>query len=397
MTVTLKIARTATLPDPLRLARYLRAPEVGPRVLFFSGGTALNPLSRVLINYTHNSIHVITPFDSGGSSAKLRQAFKMPAVGDLRNRLMALSDQSVTGNPDIVRLFTHRFPMEGEPADLEHRLEAMVRGRHRLVTAVPDPMRKIIRTHLSIFRQAKPEGFDLRGASVGNLVLAAGYLNNERHLDPVTYLFAKLAEVRGVVRATVNQDLHLVSELKDGRVLAGQHLLTGREVPPIDSPVSRIYLSQSLEKTMPYQQPIRTKMRDLIAGAELICFGMGSFYSSLIANLLPQGVAEAVAGNDCPKVYIPGTGHDSELVDETVADTTEILLEVLKRGAPGVGTGDLLSYVLIDSKNGQYARPVDSDRVRGLGVEVIDADLAPEFNDYRLDPGKLAGALLSLI
>jgi CofD-related protein of GAK system len=397
MTVTLKITRTATLPDPIRLARYLRAPEVGPRVLFFSGGTALNPLSRVLIKYTHNSTHLITPFDSGGSSAKLRQAFHMPAVGDLRNRLMALSDQTVMGNPAIVRLFAHRFPKDAEPADLEDRLQAMIRGRHRLVVAIPDPMRKIIRTHLSIFKQAKPQGFDLRGASVGNLVLTGGYLNNDRHLDPVTYLFAKLAEVRGVVRATVNRDLHLVSELKDGRVLVGQHLLTGREVPPIDSPVRSIYLSQRRETMTPYRQPIRRKVWDLIGSAELICFAMGSFYSSLLANLLPQGVAEAVAENDCPKVYIPSTGVDCELVDETVADTVKILLDYLYQGAAEATTEDLLNYVLIDSKKGQYPRPVDQEKIRRLGVEVIDTDLAPDPADNCLDPEKLAGALLSLI
>ena len=74
----LTITRTVQLPDKIRLARFARAPELGPKVLFFSGGSALNPLSRRLINYTHNSIHLITPFDSGGSSAVLRKAFGMP-------------------------------------------------------------------------------------------------------------------------------------------------------------------------------------------------------------------------------------------------------------------------------------------------------------------------------
>ena len=68
------ISRSARLPDPLRIARCRRAPELGPRVLFFSGGTALRDTSRKLVGYTHNSIHLITPFDSGGSSAHLRRA-----------------------------------------------------------------------------------------------------------------------------------------------------------------------------------------------------------------------------------------------------------------------------------------------------------------------------------
>ncbi|MFW5958104.1 MAG: GAK system CofD-like protein, partial [Desulfosalsimonas sp.] len=77
--VYFEINRTARLPDPVRLARYEKLPDLGPRLLFFSGGTALRELSAQLIGYTHNSIHIITPFDSGGSSAELRRVFHMPA------------------------------------------------------------------------------------------------------------------------------------------------------------------------------------------------------------------------------------------------------------------------------------------------------------------------------
>ena len=63
------IARSAKLPDPERVALFRRAPELGPRLLFFSGGSALRELAEILVEYTHNSIHCITPFDSGGSSA----------------------------------------------------------------------------------------------------------------------------------------------------------------------------------------------------------------------------------------------------------------------------------------------------------------------------------------
>jgi 2-phospho-L-lactate transferase/gluconeogenesis factor (CofD/UPF0052 family) len=50
-------------------------------------------------------------------------------------------------------------------------------------------------------------------------------------------------------------------------------------------------------------------MNDLIREAELICYPMGSFYSSLIANLLPKGVGKAVSRNPCPKVFIPNTAN----------------------------------------------------------------------------------------
>ncbi|MBL0700813.1 MAG: YvcK family protein, partial [Desulfosarcina sp.] len=89
-TTSIFIRRKELLPNSVKLARYTKAPELGPRLLFFSGGSALRHLSSTLTKYTYNSIHLITPFDSGGSSATLRRAFKMLAIGDIRNRLMAL-------------------------------------------------------------------------------------------------------------------------------------------------------------------------------------------------------------------------------------------------------------------------------------------------------------------
>ncbi|MCF8098408.1 MAG: 2-phospho-L-lactate transferase CofD family protein, partial [Desulfarculaceae bacterium] len=199
----LTITRPLRVPDPVRLARYARVPELGPNVLFFSGGSGPGPMCRELINYTHNSVHLITPFDSGGSSAVLRRAFAMPAVGDLRNRMMALSDMSVRGNAEVRRLFAYRLPLDADAGELVERLDAMTAGGDPLVAAIPDPLRKIIRNHLNYFLMAMPSDFNLAGASIGNLVLVGGYLNNGRHLDPVIFLFSKLAEVRGVVRPVV--------------------------------------------------------------------------------------------------------------------------------------------------------------------------------------------------
>ena len=82
-------------------------PPLGPRLVFFTGGTALRDLSRQLIHYTHNSVHLVTPFDSGGSSAALRRSFAMPAVGDIRNRLLALAgrDNVAGGSVTFGRAF----------------------------------------------------------------------------------------------------------------------------------------------------------------------------------------------------------------------------------------------------------------------------------------------------
>ncbi|MEY4547200.1 MAG: hypothetical protein RL685_3395, partial [Pseudomonadota bacterium] len=221
MVPSLQIARTPTFPDELRVSRSLRAPELGPRILFFSGGSALRPLCRVLKHYTHNSVHLITTFDSGGSSAQLRRAFAMPAIGDLRNRIVALADESVRGNPQIYRLFAHRLPSDQPTARLQRQLQALVSGEDELIHAIPEPMRRIVMTHLRLFAEEMPRDFDLRGANLGNLLLAGGFMSHSRDLDSVLFLFSKLLEVRGLVRPIVDHDLHLCAELADGQRVLG--------------------------------------------------------------------------------------------------------------------------------------------------------------------------------
>ncbi|MBD3380864.1 MAG: GAK system CofD-like protein [candidate division Zixibacteria bacterium] len=393
----LKITRPITIPDQLRLARYKRAPELGPRILFFSGGTALNKLSRILTTFTHNSIHLVTPFDSGGSSAKLRDAFNMLSVGDMRSRLMALADRSVTGHPEIYNLFVYRLPKDQPRTELKDRLKSMVEGGDPLVANVPDPMRKIIRAHLRFFYNAMPESFDLRGASIGNLILAGGYLNNNRHIDPVVFMFSKLVDARGIVRTITGQFLHLVAELENGETIRGQKNLTGKEVPPINSKVKNVFLTDDLDGLHNSKTPIRRKIRDLISMAELICYPVGSFYSSVTANLLPEGVTNSILDNHCPKIYIPNMGIDPEQFGMTVSDCVETLIRYLKQNSvDNVSTEKLLNFVIVDSKYGDYPGGLDLEEIRRQGVEVIDTPLVTESSRPLIDEKRLIEVVLSL-
>jgi CofD-related protein of GAK system len=394
---TVKITRQVKLPDPVKLARYEKSPELGPKILFFSGGTALRDLSAGLIRYTHNSIHMVTPFDSGGSSAKLRTAFKMPAVGDIRNRLMALADQSLHGNPEIYALFSYRLSKKKSQKALLAELESMLHGHHRLVAKIPDPLRKIVRYHLLAFLENMPDDFDLRGASMGNVVLTAGYLSNRRHLDPVIFIFSKLVQVRGIVRPIVNKDVHLVGELEDGELVIGQHLLTGKEVAPITKKVRRVFLSDHAGEPSEIQVSIRNKTKKLIDQADLICYPMGSFYTSLVANVLPKGVGEAVKKNPCPKVFIPNTDKDPEMFGLNLVEQVERLIGYLKKDAPHrIATGDVLDFVLLDTKGGRYPGSVSKHKLRALGMEVIDCPLVTKKSKSYIDAERLIPILLSL-
>ncbi len=394
----ISITRTVTIPDKYAIARYKKAPELGLHVLFFTGGTALKDLSREIVHYTHKSYHLITPFDSGGSSAVLRKAFHMPAVGDLRNRIMALADRTIQGNPEIYDLFAFRLPKDASQEENAERLLKMQQGRDSLVSVIPDPMRKIIRTHLRFFRDAMPEDFNLAGASIGNLILTGGYLNYNRQIDPVLFLFSRLVEARGVVRPVVNKDLTLMAELEDGTVLAGQHQLTGKELGVITSPVKKIWISKSQTDTEPVSVIVRRKIKDLIEKADIICYPMGSFYSSVLANLTPSGVGSTIAKNDCPKVYIPNTGVDPESLGLSVPDCVRKIIDMLRESAgdPDIPVHKLLNFVLLDEDLSRYSMPFKISQIEKLGVTVVQAPFVTEASAPYIDSVTVLEHLLSL-
>jgi len=396
--VKVRVTRSVDIPDQLRVSRYRKVPELGPRVLFFSGGSALTGLCQTLKSYTHNSTHLVTPFDSGGSSAKLRHAFNMPAIGDLRSRLMALADDTVLGHPEVYRLFTYRFDRRSSNKALRDRLDDMVAGRDNLVADITNPMRRLICNQLGYFRKAMPTDFDLRGASIGNLILAGGYLNNHQELDSIIFLFSKLVNVQGTVRAVVDDNLHLCADLEDGSQVHGQHRLTGKEFEPLASPIRRLFLSNEVDKAVEVQPQLRKKNRKLIEAADLICYPPGSFYSSVVVNLLPAGVGRAIASNDCPKVYIPNLGEDPEQIGMDMQGLMYSLLSPLQADTPKkTPANELLNFVLLDSRNGVYPSQPSFERMEAMGIQWIDTRLVTKRSAPYYDNDLLVSALLSLV
>lgn len=393
---SVRITREVRVPDPVRVARAQRSPDLGPRLLFFTGGTALKETSQALVGYTHNSVHLVTPFDSGGSSAVLRRYFDMPAVGDLRNRLMALADRSLHGYPEIFELFAHRLPRTASAEQLRDELAALVGGGHPLVTRVSDPMRKIIRHHLQLFEKAIGPDFDLRGASVGNLILTAGYLENRRHIDPIVFIYSKLVQVRGEVRLLINSNLQLRAAVEGGGHLVGQHLLTGKETPPLARPVSELTLVDPARGNAPVRPPVRDKIRRAIQGADLICYPVGSFYSSLVANLLPGGVGQAISQTTCPKVFIPNTFPDPESVGLSLEGQVRTLLRHLRADDPdSIAISDVLDFVLLDPAVDYPGAKNPHRELASLGVQIIKTPLTGR-NAGAVDPHLLCQALISL-
>jgi CofD-related protein of GAK system len=389
-----KISRALEIPDELRVARARGLPNLGARMLFFSGGSALNETARRLKSFTHNSAHLITPFDSGGSSQVLRRAFDMPAVGDLRSRLMALADETVLGQPDIFRLFSYRLPKEAKPDTLRSEYQTLLSGKHPLMQAVTQPMRSLIETQLAAFEERRPADFDFRHASVGNLILTGGYFANGRALEPVLFLMSKMVAVQGTVRAIIDDNLEIGADLADGTRITGQRELSGKEVPPLSQPIRRLFLARGGEEVPAGEAPLPKRNRRLIERADLICYAPGSLYTSVIANFLPKGVGRAVAARAVPKVYVPSLGTDPECPGLTLADQVGDILSALRADAGKESPAeDLMSLVLCDKEAVDKAARRAVEKTHG--VPVLAARLCDSARPLRYDPEELCKALVS--
>jgi CofD-related protein of GAK system len=308
-----------------------------------------------------------------------------------------LADETITGNPEVYKLASYRLPETDEPEALMSILQHISEGEHPLVKAIPDPLRRLVRLQLDFFLAQKPTDFDLRGASLGNLILTGGYLNYQRHLDPILYLYSKLLAVKGVVRPTITDSCHLVATFANGEKIIGQHRFSGKESAPIDAAICGLSLSSSGSEDRPVKVSIDEKVRSLIGSADLICYPPGSFYSSVIANLLPQGVGKAIAENTCPKVYIPNLGSDPEQYGMSLDASLDVLLSYLQQDAGASTNADrLLNYILLDSHNGKYPSALSAEKLRKHGIVLIDTPLVSERSAPYYDDAQLVHALLSL-
>jgi CofD-related protein of GAK system len=389
--------RSENFPDVERVSRCLETPEDGPRVLFFSGGSALRKFSRSFVEYTHRSIHLVTPFDSGGSSAPIREAFDMLAVGDLRNRLLALADESVPGVSVLHEILSERLKRSETREARFEVLKGLSEGRDSRLASVSAGQRQTLCTLLQAFVDRMPPGFDLGNASIGNLALAGGYLSHDCDIDSAITLFAGLVAARGVVAPVGSQNLHLAASLGDGSRLVGQHLLTGKEVPAIGSPIVDLELVSGLEDPQPTSGEAPQSVLDLVGDADLVCFPIGSFYTSVLAQLLPRGIGRALARVDCPKIYVANTETDPEQVGMTLADTVQRIVEAIRRDA-GEDTpiSKILNLVIIDSQAENRALPVDAERIEKMGIEVVALPLVEPGTALHAAPRRLCEILISL-
>lgn len=371
-------------------------PDQEHPLVFFTGGTALKSLSQYLAFRTSGTVHLVTPFDSGGSTAVLRSAFAMPAVGDMRNRLLALADPTRVTH-SLLALCDTRLSKNGNSIELGRSLAALTQEMDPHWKGIETGAGQFLRACLNSFLQAMPADFDLRNASLGNLFMAGDYLSEGRSLYSVLSKFSRLFHIKGVILPIVDENLHLAAVLEDGSTIVGQHLFRH-----LHSPVRRLFLTvheprNGVQAHTVCRPLVATPALKRLRTSSLICYPMGSFYTSVVANLLPEGVGQCVSRQCCPKVFIPNTGEDPELTGLTVLEEVEVLLHTLGADCPEARPSDLLTHVCMDLRNGKYAgytRQLE-DWFSAKGIVLINRDIVLPDGMHH-DPERTGDMLLDL-
>ena len=316
--------------------------ERGPKVVAIGGGTGLSTMLRGLKKYTRNLTAVVTVADDGGGSGMLRRDIGMPPPGDIRHCMESLANVE----PIMAQLLTYRFT-EGT----------------------------------------------LAGQSFGNLLLAA--LNGiTGSFEEAVSQMSQVLAITGRVLPVTSADVQLEAVFQNGSRVVGESKIFSFKKEQ-DCPIEHVALIPEHPKALPAAlQAIRE--------ADMILLGPGSLYTSVIPNLLVDGVVEAICASSALKVYICNImTQEGETEGYTAADHVEALLA---HGAPGLvevclANSDPVRAGLVERYRQEDAAPlvVDRERLAAMGLELVERPVASRTSNYaRHSADRLAQAIVEL-
>lgn len=320
------------------------------RIVALGGGTGLSALLQGLKRHTVawegqpstdllvELAAVVTVSDDGGSSGKLRRAFDMLAPGDIRNCMVALAEDEAL----LSRLFQYRF--------------------------------------------ANGKGLD--GHSFGNLFLTAlTEVTGDFH--QAIRLSSEVLAIRGRIFPSTLQNVRLEAELEGGQRVQGE-----TRISRAAGKIRKLHLRP--RRCAPVPETLAA-----LAEADLITLGPGSLYTSVIPNLLVEGIPKAIRESQAPVVYISNLMWQPGETDGYSA--SDHLSAMHEHSSP-----DLVDMVVLSStripaaarrRYADYeAQPVKNDhqRLQRMGVRIIQEDLTATDRTIRHDPERLAHLLVRL-
>ncbi|MBY0596767.1 gluconeogenesis factor YvcK family protein [Bacillus bingmayongensis] len=314
--------------------------ERKPKIVIMGGGTGLSVLLRGLKKYPVDITAVVTVADDGGSSGRLRDELEIPPPGDIRNVLVALSDVE----PLVEALFQHRFT----------------------------------------------SGEGLTGHALGNLLLAGMTSITGDFFHAITET-SKVLNVRGRVLPAANQSVVLHAELEDGQIVTGES-----KIPYFGKKINRVFLTPG------DVEPLYETLTE-IQRADLLVFGPGSLYTSILPNLIVEKIGKAVLNAKAKKVYVCNVMTQAgETMGYTAFDHVQALHDHL--GTPFIDTVIVNNHDIPVELRKLYAEEmsepvvVDEDRFAESDIRLIQDELA-KYDDQvvRHDTLKLASILYSLL
>lgn len=311
----------------------------GPAITVVGGGHGLSVLLRGIKQATSNVTAVVTVADDGGSSGRLRQDLGMIPPGDLRNCLVALADTE----PLMEKLFQHRFEGSSE----------------------------------------------LSGHSFGNLFIAA-MTQVTGDVETALKESSKVLAVKGQVLPASKEFVRLDAIMEDGTVVCGES-----QIPEAHKKIHRV-------KLYPEQAEAVQSSLDAIRNAEAIVLGPGSLYTSVIPNLLVEGIGDAICRSKAVKIYICNVmTQPGETDGYTASMHVKAIMDHAGRNA--------VDYVIVNStpvpedlkrkyaETGAYPVVVDDDALNQLGVGIIKADLITSKDAIHHDPKKLCDSVMRVV
>ncbi|MBQ4316422.1 MAG: YvcK family protein, partial [Oscillospiraceae bacterium] len=306
------------------------------------GGTGLSTMLRGLKKHIDDITAIVAVSDDGGGSGVLRTDLNMLPPGDIRNCIIALSNTEQL----MSRLLSHRFH----------------------------------------------EGL-LDGQSFGNLFLAALNQVTGSFYQSVRYMSDVLA-ITGRVLPVTTEDVHIEAEFENGAVVRGEsNINTQKKL--LDSPIRHI-------RMIPEHPKALSDTISAITNARLLIFGPGSLYTSIIPNLLVDGIVDAVRASNARKVYICNVmTQDGETENYTATDHIKALFDHSYDGLfdTCIANNAEISRELIKkyAAEGAEPMPINEEDFEKMGIKLILKPLISENTPLaRHDPARLAEVIMDV-